>query len=298
MVFRCPDMGLWYVMAQLRNWVFTINNYTEQDEQQIKEIKDMYILYAYELSGTGTPHLQGYLYSPTKISRKALSKKISRACLEPAKGDLNENKAYIIGPYEKDGKTKPFNPNHIILGTEPSQGKRKDLDLVKNQILNHETTPDDIACENPILYHQYARTLTKIEDIALRRKFRTEMTTCTWYYGTTGTGKSHTAYEDFHPDTHYNWKDDGGWQDAYKQQEIVIINEFRGEIKYKDLLLMIDKWPYEIRRRNREPMPFTSKHIIITSALPPSEIYNNLNAKDSLEQLTRRIKIVQLTEKT
>jgi len=282
-------------MTQQRNWVFTINNYTDKDEKELKEIPNVYILYAYEhCPTTGTPHLQGYLYSQAKISLKALSKKIPRARLETAKGDLNDQKSYIIGPYEKDGKTKPYNPNHIIIGTEPSQGQRKDLEQIKDQILNQEITPDDIACENPILYHQYARTLTKIEDIALRRKFRTEMTTCTWYYGSTGTGKSHTAYDNYNPDTHYNWKDDCGWQDAYKQQEIVIINEFRGEIKYKDLLLMIDKWPYEIRRRNREPMPFTSKHIIITSALPPSEIYTNLNAKDSLEQLTRRIKIVPL----
>lgn len=285
-------------MAQLRTWVFTINNYTQEDENQLKELTNMYILYAYETCpNTGTPHLQGYLYSQAKISMKALKKKIPRSHLEPAKGDLNDNKTYIIGPYDKDGKHKPYNANHIILGTEPSQGKRKDLDQLRDQILNHEITPDDIAIENPILYHQYARTLTKIEDIALRRRFRTEMTTCIWYYGPTGTGKSHTAYEDYNPDTHYNWKDDGGWQDGYCQQETVIINEFRGEIKYKDLLLMVDKYPYEIRRRNREPMPFTSKHIIITSALPPSEIFTNLNAKDSLEQLTRRIKIVNLTEK-
>jgi len=287
-------------MAQQRNWVFTINNYTDQDEKQLKEISNMYILYAYETCPTtGTPHLQGYLYSKAKISQKALSKKIPRAHFEIAKGDLDMNKSYIIGPYEKDGKTKPYNPNHVIIGIEPSQGQRKDLDKLKEQILNHETTSDDIAVENPILYHQYARTLTKIEDIALRRRFRTEMTTCVWYYGSTGTGKSHTAYLDYHPDTHYNWKDDGGWQDGYCQQETVIINEFRGEIKYKDLLLMVDKYPYEIRRRNREPMPFTSKHIIITSALPPSEIFTNLHAKDSLEQLTRRIKIVKLEgEKT
>lgn len=289
-------MGLYDIMTQFRNWCFTVNNYRDEDEKQLKELKDMYILYAHELSSIGTPHLQGYLYSPTKISRKALSKKMPTAFLEPANGDLEQNKNYIIGPYEKDGKIKPYNPNHIIIGTEPKQGQRKDLDILKNQILNSETTPDEIAINNPLMYHQYARTLTKIEDIALRRKFRTEMTECIWYYGTTGTGKSHTAYEGYHPDTHYNWKDDGGWQDGYVQQEIVIINEFRGEIKYKDLLLMIDKWPYEVRRRNREPMPFTSKKIIITSSLPPSEIYKNLNEKDSLEQLTRRCTIRKLGE--
>jgi len=137
-------------MAQIRNWVFVINNYTQEDEKQLKEMKDVYILYAYETCPTtGTPHLQGFLYSKAKISRKALSKKIPRANLDIAGGDLDDNKSYIIGPYDdKKGKTKPYNPNHIIIGKEPSQGQRKDLEQIKDQILNHEITPDDmLACE-------------------------------------------------------------------------------------------------------------------------------------------------------
>lgn len=281
-------------MSQARNWIFTINNYNDNDEKQLKELTNVYVLYAYEVGDSGTPHLQGYLYSKEKISRKALSKKLPKAHLELANGTLEENKKYIIGPYEKDGKIKPYNPNHFTVGNEPKQGKRGDLDDIKQSIIEGSTTVDQICIENPMIYHQYARTLTKIEDLAMRKKFRTETTECIWYYGATGVGKSHKAYENFHPDTHYNWKDDGGWQDGYTQQETVIINEFRGEIKYKDLLLLCDKWPYEVRRRSREPMPFISKKIIITSALPPSEIYHNLSEKDSLEQLTRRIKIIKL----
>jgi len=281
-------------MTQFRSWVFTINNYTTLDENQLKDIPNMYILYAYEVGEAGTPHIQGYLYSKEKVSRKALSKKIPRANLEPAKGDLDDNKKYIIGPYEKEGKTKPYNPNHITIGKEPNQGKRTDLDDLKDQIIAGQTTTDNIALDNPMLYHQYARTLSKIEDICMRKKYRTEMTEGIWYYGKTETGKSHTAYEGFNPDTHYVWKTDNGWQDGYTQQETVIINEFRGEIKYKDLLELLDKWPITVNRRNREPMPFTSKKIIITSSLLPSEIYHNLHEKDSLEQLTRRIKIVEL----
>lgn len=126
----------------------------------------------------------------------------------------------------------------------------------------------------------------------MRRKFRTEMTTCDWLYGPTGTGKSHAAFKDFTPDTHYVWKSDNGWQDGYAQQPTVIINDFRGEIPYNELLQMVDKWPYYVKRRGREPMPFTSKHIIITSSLPPDAIYHRRLEEDSLEQLNRRINLV------
>ena len=54
---------------------------------------------------------------------------------------------------------------------------------------------------------------------------------------------------------------------------------------------MIDKWPYEVRRRGRPPVPFTSRHVIITSSLPPKDIYKCRKVEDGLEQLYRRCKI-------
>jgi len=277
-------MGIHVVMALGKNWCFTVNNYNDEDIKGLKEIDCKYIICGAEIGENGTPHIQGYVHFQTDKSLKQLKKMIPRGHLEKCKGNAQHNITYC----SKD--------NNILYtkGTAPAQGKRKDLEEVRNDIMEGNITTDDIAVEQPMIYHQYARTLVKIEDIAMRRKFRTEMTEGIWYWGGTGVGKSHTAYQDFNPQTHYNWKDDGGWQDGYVQQPIVIINEFRGEIKYKDLLQLVDKFPYEVRRRNREPMPFTSKTVIITSALPPCEIYKNLNERDSLEQLIRRFKIIEL----
>ena len=279
-------------MAQNRKWIFTINNYNELEEKQLKELKYTYILYSREIGESGTPHIQGFLYNNQKLSRRQISKVLPRAYLEPAIGTIEDQKSYIIGPYEKDGKYKPYNPDHIIIGEEPAQGKRKDLDAIKQEITEGKTV-DNITEENPILYHQYGRTLNKLEDLYLRKQFRTEMTTCDWIYGATGTGKSHEAFKDYDPETHYVYPNDNGWWDGYKQQETVIINEFRGGISYAELLELIDKWPKTVKRRNREPIPFTTKHIIITSSKEPHEVYNNLSQSDSLQQLYRRITIIK-----
>lgn len=62
-----------------------------------------------------------------------------------------------------------------------------------------------------------------------------------------------------------------------------------------ELLMMIDKHPnYFVRRRGREPLPFTSKKVIITSSMSPEEVYHNLAENDKLEQLLRRIKVYNL----
>ena len=146
--------------------------------------------------------------------------------------------------------------------------------------------------ESPVLFHQYGRTLTRIEDIAMRRKFRTWMTECTWYYGPTGTGKSERAHAGFNPDTHYVWKDDHGWQDGYTGQETIIMNDFRGEIKYNTFLQLVDKYPITVSRRGREPFPFLARHVIVTSSLSPEQVFHRRAAEDLLDQLLRRVKVI------
>jgi len=202
---------------------------------------------------------------------------------EPMNGSLKDNEKYC----SKEGKYKEF-------GSKPKPGNRTDLIDLKEDIFNGSKTVDDICCDDPMIYHQYGRTLSKLEDIYMRKQFRTEMTKGIWYYGSTGVGKSHIAFENYSADTHYNVPNDQGWWDGYTQQPTCIINDFRGNIPYNELLQLVDKWPHCVRRRCREPMPFTSKTVIITSSLPPDEVYKNRNEKDNIEQLLRRFTVVRL----
>lgn len=270
-------------MAQkFRNYCFTLNNYTENDIESLSRITYKYLIIGKEIApNTGTPHLQGLICFVNARSWNSI-KKLYKWHVEPIKGTIEQNITYCK-------KEKNF----IEFGTAPSQGKRTDLDEVKKKIVNSEVTVDQIVIDHPTLYHQYGRTLNKIEDIVMRKKYRTEMTKGIWIYGPTGTGKSHEAFENFTPETHYVLPNDNGWWDGYTQQDTVIINDFRGEIKYNDLLNLVDKWPYYVKRRNREPMPFVSKLVIITSSLKPEDIYKNRCQEDKIEQLLRRFEIIQ-----
>lgn len=282
-----------------RNRSFVLTSFLD-DPPYYDENKCKYLLYAPEVCpDTGRKHWQGFVYFYDKKSLNQAQKilKCPKVHFEIAlSDDLNDQKDYIIGPYENEGKVKPYNPDHVVKGEEPNQGKRSDLIELKNKILKGELSCDDIITEMPEYYHQYGRTLDKLEDLRMSKVYRTEMTKGIWYYGPTGTGKSHTAFKNFNPETHYVLPDDNGWWDNYRQQECVIINDFRGRISYNELLQIVDKWPHQVKRRGRPPIPFTSKRVIITSSLHPMEVYNNRTAEDNIAQFNRRFEIIKLKE--
>jgi hypothetical protein len=173
--------------------------------------------------------------------------------------------------------------------------EQPDLQQIVNMIVAKEITVDTTSMIYPAIYSKYGRTLHKVEDIMMREKWRTEMTTCDWIHGDTEVINSHIAFNDYPPHTHYKLNlQDKGWWEGYTQQETVIIEGFMGQIPYGELLELIDKWPHSVLRRRREPIPFMSKHIIITSSMLPEQVYHNLSEYDNIEALNRRINIIHV----
>lgn len=243
---------------------------------------------------TKRAHIDGYYEYPTQrrwnTELKKFVKKFGAGFgdLQIAKGTAGENNDYS----EKEGGAY-----HSQGEPGRGQGYRGDIDMQKDAIMSGECTAEEIAVANPEFYHKYGRTLHKLEDIALRKRFRSWMTQGIWYYGPTAVGKSHKAFQGFDPDTHYVWKNDKGWQDGYTGQATVIINDFRGEISYNEMLQLVDKWPYTVPRRAREPAPFLAKTVIVTSSLAPSQVFNRRDVEDSLQQLLRRFNVVNLKKR-
>ncbi|QBC65298.1 replication-associated protein [Chicken circovirus SDWF] len=254
-----------------------------------------WLYYGHEICPTsGTPHLQGCIWFKREKSIVQLRKKINEGFPEGIHVDVRSADSVegCMSYCSKDGK------EIVEYGKPPKQGERTDLIAVRDEIMNGRTV-DSICIDNPMLYHQYGRTFSKIEDLRMRSLFRKEMTRCKWHYGLTGTGKSHEVYQDFDPKTHYvlNLNDNGYWE-GYTQQDIVILNEFRGQIPLGELLDLIDKWPKSVKRRNREPMPFISKWIYITSPYAPGELYKNAcRDEDKLDQLLRRVEVIHHSTK-
>ena len=270
---------------------FTFTNFNLDFEYQLLD-NMKYLAYGVETCPTTKrTHHQGFVVFKNQLSTstKGLNKIGSmvggNAHVEPMRGSLQSNETYCSKQSEL-----------VEFGTRPAQGDRSDLKAVVDRIASGETTADQICIDDPVYYHMYGRTLSKAEDIAARKRYRTEMTEGVWYWGPSGVGKSHKAFENFDPETCYVKCLTDEWWDGYTGQETVILNEFRGNIPYSELLALVDKWPHTVKRRNREPMPFVSRFVVVTSSMCPADCYHNIAETDSLSQLYRRFKIIQLTD--
>lgn len=274
-------------MSRVRGYCLTINNYVEADIAKMDGLINnarpivTYVVYGKEVAPTTkTPHLQCYIYFKNAQEFSTVKRLFPTAHIEQQKGTPQQASDYC----KEDGDYKEY-------GELPIQGTRSDLNEVYDKVKAGEDL-DEIIYENPDVYNRCHRALHKLEDINLRKNRRTELTEGEWIYGGTGLGKSEYAFQF---ENSYVYPYDNGWWDGYKQQEVVVIDEFRGQLPFNELLRMVDKHPnYYVRRRCREPMPFTSKKVIITSSLPPWKVFKNLDASDSIKQLFRRFKVYNL----
>jgi hypothetical protein len=273
------------VNMKSRLWCFTNFDLEFDYDKYLADTTALYLAVGREVCPKSKrEHDQGWVYfEGQRGSIKQVAKQLGGCHVEMCKGNIDQQEDYC----SKDGKYREF-------GVKPRPGARTDLDGVRDDIMKGTRSVDEICVESPALYHQYGRTLHKLEDIALRAKHRTWMTAGIWYWGASGAGKSHRAFQDFDPRRCYVFPNDGGWWDGYSGQETVIINEFRGGIPYSELLDLCDKWPKSVRRRGREPVPFLAQRLIVTSVLRPDEVYSGLAENDSLEQLYRRFELVEV----
>jgi len=267
--------------------VFTINNYTDECVAAVKAVPCMRIICGKEVGESGTPHLQGAIVFAKAMRMKAASQILGgRASMQVMMGRWADQ-TYCA----KDGEL-------IRMEDNSQQGARTDLARCKRRI--DEGADELTLCEEEFgTMSKHHAFLMRYRDLKRRKTvFRKEMTQMKWYWGSTGVGKSHKVYENYDPANTYILEvADNGWWDGYDGEPIVILNEFRGQIPYAQLLDLTDKWPKKVKRRNQEPTPFMAKEIRITSSMPPEEVYpRQVEKKDSIDQLLRRCEVIHLTK--
>ncbi len=101
-----------------RAYCFTLNNWNEFERDTLKEVDCKYLTYGEEVSPSGTPHLQGYIYMRTVKSFIWMKRNVfPRANFRVARGTAKENYIYC----SKGGV------GVMEIGTRPISNKEKGL---------------------------------------------------------------------------------------------------------------------------------------------------------------------------
>ena len=240
-----------------RGYCVTINNYTDDDIVAFDSIKATYKVRGFEVSSTGTPHIQGYLYFKNLLEFKTLSKWLPRAHIEPAKGSAKENRNYCI----KEGDFKEF-------GDVPAQGKRNDLvrviELLKEQGLSA------VAEHYPIPFVRFSRGLRDLA-LHLTKPFIPSGLRGLWIFGPPGVGKSRRVFEAF---PHAYRKSQNKWFDSYDAQKVIVLDDFdkQGTVLSHHLKIWSDRYPC-IGETKGGTVHLRHDLFIITSNYSPKELW-------------------------
>lgn len=138
---------------------------------------------------------------------------------------------------------------------------------------------------------KYFYLLNKLEEVFMNKIFRSETPELIWLWGKTGTGKSAYAYKDYDDENTYIWDRNSKWN-YYKQEDVVIIDNFASGISCENFIDLVDWCPHYVNRSRKSPISFTSKKIIVASLYPPYELFKSKKSNDSVERLMKKIKVI------
>lgn len=253
--------------TRLRNVCFTLNNPDYVSEGELDpSLWDgcTYCIYQIESGEDGTEHYQGYfeLASQKTLRQVKQFAGLERAHFERRKGTAKQATDYcqkedsrIDGPY--------------IWGQPSSQGKRNDLDEVKEK-LKRGVTMSDIAedhFESWVKYHKSFKEYKNL--VAIKRNWAMDLI---FFIGPSGSGKTRAAVE-LAGDSVYS-KPPGPWWDNYNGEHTVLWDEFYGHsYPFTQLLQVVDRYAMQVPFKGGFHQ-FSSKRIIFTSNQEPKDWYN------------------------
>lgn len=269
-------------MSRHRNWCFTLNNPTEEECVQLRDllVRGRYAIVGNEVGENGTPHLQGYtvfLHARGLSSVKAISE---RAHWEPAKGNSLQN-------YEYCSKEGNIFLEHGDRPCTPKEKGQKEKDRWKLTVqLAKEGRIDEIEEQH---FLQYYRTLRMIEKDYMKPVSDHSDVTGVWIYGEAGVGKSRKARDDY-PNAYL--KMCNKWWDGYQNEDAVIIDDIDTAHKVlgHHLKIWSDRYAFlaEIKGGTKKIRP---KVVCVTSQYSIEDIWDDDATRDALNRRFRVIKL-------
>lgn len=259
-----------------RSWVFTLNNYHDDDLENMESWLVKRLVAGIEISSTGTPHVQGYVTFTCGKRLMNCKKLLPTARWAVAQAIDAENYSMKEGTILR-----------IDLDNR-QQGQRTDI---KNGVkCVKEGGIKKLIDDEPEIYVKFNNGFEKLA--SRLKKPRVEKPFVEWIWGPKGVGKTRGVMEK--ESDIWVSGEDLKWFDGYENQEAVLFDDFRADMcKFRWLLRLLDRYPVRVQLKGSS-IEFTPKRIYITSCKHPSDVYSKdtFDNDEKVDQLIRRIDLI------
>lgn len=276
--------------SRAKHWVFTLNNYTEDDISHIlnqyakgDETDISYVCFGKEVGDSGTPHLQGYISLGSKRGFNYVRGLFTGSPhIEVSYGTPDEAIAYC----EKEGE-------FVEYGERPrGKGSRSDLHEVQD-LVRRGGTLREIADSHFGTFCRFERAIRSY--LAMYAVSRSEPPHIRVLWGVTGSGKTRAAYEGIELAEVYSHSG-GQWFDGYHGQRRAIFDDFGGsEFKLTYLLKLLDRYPMIVPVKGGF-VNWAPTEIYITSNYSPNDWYSEAKAEHVKALLRRLTEVVHYSD--
>lgn len=273
-----------------RRWVFTINNPVAPYPRTLGRGM-RYLVFQLEKGAQGTPHLQGYceferpkrLGGVTGCFEGDYREPQPRGHWEIARGTYEQCKAYCTKLGTREEGPWEFGE------AGPGERARTDLRSAAAALLSSGKISD----VPPDVFLKYGSNCLKLASRAAA-PYRPELR-IVCVCGPTGIGKSY-GIRNRYPGCYCPYYGNCGlWWDGYCEQEVVLLEEFAGQIQLQKLLQLLDPYPAQVECKGGS-VAARYKVVFIVSNRCPELWYDNPRRADGsgtrdkeLEALYRRI---------
>ncbi len=230
-----------------------------------------YMVWQREVGVEGREHLQMYVETEKQIAINSLRDIFPGGYWQRANGSAEENKTYcqkapdrVDGPWELGASAKS---GPVVGGKRKAAFEALRIDGYEKVV--HEKP--DLVCAVGNFAKDYCRVIAKV-----RREERGYVAPkILVIFGDPDVGKTALAYEMFPSLYRLSCKEKDIWWDGYNGEKCILLDDFYGQIKYSDMLQLLDGYP------NRVQVKGSFTHLnndvwIITSNVGPWEWWKKM----------------------
>lgn len=281
-----------------RAYALTINNpLVEHEATLCNSLSYDYLIYQYEMSTSGTPHIQAYCFFSKRVAFSALKALLPSAHIESAKGSPQQNIHYCSKPVPSCACKHCRDPLPIRLdgpyeyGARPVQGKRNDLVEATLMIDAGHSVLGIVKANRKML--RVKRYLDSYIRLCIPPRDRNIPPNVYIRWGEPGVGKTRWCYDNYSTVYKCPAPSSSGtvWFDGYVGQSCILLDDWPlvdcKDDLYNFLLDLCDRYP-TLKPVKGDFVSVGSSSIVLTSNADPDTWFGG----KGLRALARRVTTV------